>query len=258
MRSTLDLGQINIVLLAVVLADACSVRSRRRGVLIGLAGAVKLTPLVFLAWLVVMRDRAAAVRGAVTFAIATALTWAVLPSDSTRYWLHDLFDPGRIGRLNDPLNQSLNGTVERVVGSGTPATVVWAMLAAATLAVGLLSARRLTDRGLRLASLSAVAISGLLASPVSWPHHWVWVFPATVAGWDLRRDRPALARASAVLAAVTAISPWRLADVPVARDAWVIAGVGWLLVALLGDRDRPWRRRSGQEQPLVLPQLEQT
>jgi alpha-1,2-mannosyltransferase len=247
MRSTLDLGQINIVLLALVLADAFSVSSRRRGVLIGLAGAVKLTPLVFLAWLMVARDRAAAIRGAATFAVATALTWAVLPSDSARYWLHELFDPGRIGRLDDPLNQSLNGTVERLVGSGTLATVAWAVLAAVTLAVGVLSARRLTDRGFGLASLSAVAIAGLLASPVSWPHHWVWVFPATVAGWGLRRDRPVLAWASVALAAVTAISPWRLADVPIARDAWVIAGASWLLVALLGDRDRSWgaARRSG-------------
>ena len=236
MRSTLGLGQINTVLLLMVLADALVVSRRRRGILIGLAGALKLTPLVFLAWFVVARDRAAALRGAATFGFATALAWSIFPEDSARFWLRDLVDLGRIGRLGDPLNQSWNGTVERLVGSGGLASVLWALLAVATVLVGLICARRLADCGFGLAAVSAVAVAGLLVSPVSWAHHWVWVFPAAVAGWRLRHDKPTLAWASAALVAVTAVSPWQLGDVPLVRDAWVIAGAAWLVVALAADR----------------------
>jgi alpha-1,2-mannosyltransferase len=197
---------------------------------------LKLTPLVFLAWFLVARDRAAALRGVATFGFATALAWSMFPEDSARFWLRDLVDLSRIGRLGDPLNQSWNGTVERLVGSGGLASVLWALLAVATVLVGLICARRLADRGFGLASVSAVAVTGLLVSPVSWAHHWVWVFPAAVAGWGLRHDRATLAWASAALVAVTAVSPWRLGDAPLVRDAWVIAGAAWLVVALAADR----------------------
>jgi alpha-1,2-mannosyltransferase len=241
MRSTFGLGQINIMLLLLVLADAFAVSSRRRGVLTGLSGAVKITPLVFLAWFVVARRRAAAMRGALTFAIATAVTWAVLPSESARYWLHDVFDPSRIGRLDDPLNQSWNGTVQRLMGDGTLATAVWVLLATATIVAGWMSARRFADRGFGLASVAAMAIAGLLASPVSWAHHWVWVFPAAVAGWGLRHDRPPLAWATAALVTVTMVSPWRLIGIPVAEEAWVIAATVWLTFALIAGQDAPLR-----------------
>ena len=235
-RSTLELGQINLVLLALVLTDAFVVPRRSRGWLIGAAGAIKLTPLVFLAWLLAIRDRRSAVRGVAAFGMCTAVAWVVLPSASLSYWTKELFDPGRMGPVGDVLNQSWNGVIFRLVGQGAAARGLWIVVAGASLLVGFAAARRLAADGLELASLSAMAIAGLLASPVSWPHHWVWILPAVVAGWAARRDRRGLWHATVALGVLASLSPWRMADTPVLRDAFVVAGAWWLLAALRAGR----------------------
>ena len=93
LRSNLDYGQINLLLMALVVVDVARVKGRARGLLIGVAAAIKLTPLVYLAYFVVNRDRRSAVRGAGCFVAATALAWLIVPSDSTRYWFHEAFSP---------------------------------------------------------------------------------------------------------------------------------------------------------------------
>ena len=52
------------------------------------------------------------------------------------------------------------------------------VVVAAGLALGLAAARRQLRIGDEMAALTAVAIAGLLASPLSWTHHWVWGMPA--------------------------------------------------------------------------------
>jgi alpha-1,2-mannosyltransferase len=52
------------------------------------------------------------------------------------------------------------------------------VLFAAALALAVVAARRQLQIGDDVAALTAVAIGGLLASPLSWTHHWVWGVPA--------------------------------------------------------------------------------
>ena len=61
---TLGFGQINLILMAMVLVDLVAWESKPwSGVLVGIAAGIKLTPLVFVAYLVVVRRYRAAARG---------------------------------------------------------------------------------------------------------------------------------------------------------------------------------------------------
>ena len=175
---TLLLGQINLILMALVVVDVLLLAgSRWSGVLTGIAAAVKLTPLIFVAHLFLTGRWRDGLRALGTFAGLQALMFLLMPGGAVRYWTEAAFDPSRIGGVHWIFNQSLNGLVSRATRDATWSTAL-ALGIAAVLAVpaGWL-VRRLHRRGENLAALLVTAFLGLLASPVSWSHHWVWVVP---------------------------------------------------------------------------------
>jgi alpha-1,2-mannosyltransferase len=173
---TLALGQINLILLALVVLDVV-VRPRFSGVLVGVAAAVKLTPLIFVVHLFVVGRWRDGLRALGTFAGLQALMFALMPSDALEYWTKAAFDPDRIGGVHWVFNQSLNGLLSRA-SHDAPWSAKVALLIAAVLAVpAVFVVRRLHARGETLAALLVTAFLGLLASPVSWSHHWVWAVP---------------------------------------------------------------------------------
>ena len=250
---TVHHGQVSLLLLLLVVWDATGERTPLRGMRIGVAGAIKLTPLVFIPWLALAHGRRSAITAAFTFGLCSATAWFVLASDSNAYWLRSVFEAAHMGNLEDPINQSWNGALHRAM-DGDSSLVVWLPIAAATMLVGYVVASRLARRGLLVASVSAVGIAGLLASPISWPHHWVWVVPAAIGCWPARRELPWLWRASIVLVAVTAASSDSLRANPLVGEAYVAAGCLWLVAALWAVTGS----RTVYEQPLVLPQLPHT
>jgi alpha-1,2-mannosyltransferase len=173
---TLFLGQINLILLALVVVDVLA-RPRWSGVLVGIAAAVKLTPLIFVAHLFVVGRWRDGLRALGTFVALQVLMFALVPGDAVNYWTHAAFDPDRVGGVHWIFNQSLNGLFHRAAHDA-PWSTKAALLVAALLAVpaGWL-VWRLHRRGEDLAALLVTAFLGLLASPVSWSHHWVWAVP---------------------------------------------------------------------------------
>jgi len=181
-RSTLLDGQINLFLLAAVALDLLVVPRRCRGVLVGLAAAVKLTPLVFALYFLVARDRGSALRACVTFLAAVGLSWLVLPADSATYWLHQAFSPGHKGGTRSDFNQSWWGLAGRLPASESVARMaLWLALCAATLWIGTYAARALVSASRSVEAILAVALTGLLVSPVSWSHHWSWLVLVPIA-----------------------------------------------------------------------------
>lgn len=174
-------GQIDAVLMAVVVLDVLVLpESRWRGVLIGLAAAIKLTPLVFVLHLFLIGRRADALRALGAFAGLTVLSLLVLPADSIRYWSTEvlggpLFSANPATNSAQVADQSLNGLLERVSGRASWAFPVAIGLGLVLLAVVVPLVRRLAARGARWEALLVTAGFGLLVSPVSWTHHWVWV-----------------------------------------------------------------------------------
>ncbi len=176
---TLFFGQINLVLLVLVVGDlALPDRTRGKGIGIGLATAVKLTPLIFVAYLLLTRRVRAAAVSALTFAATIGLGFALLPHASAVYWGGQFEQPG-----STPfhlLNQSLNGVILRLTHAGPHAHAYWLAAALVTALVGLGTAVAASRRGHELLGLVTCAATGLLISPVSWSHHYVYVIPALV------------------------------------------------------------------------------
>ncbi len=179
---TLFLGQINLILMALVVVDVLVLGRSRYfgGVLVGVAAAVKLTPLIFVPHLWLTGRRADAIRAVVTFVLLQGLIFAIIPHDFTRFWSVAVTDPGRTGPTFWAGNQSLNGLMLRLTDLAP-----WALGAA--IAVGVVLAvpavflvLRYHRAGQPLTALLVTAFFGVLLSPVSWSHHYVWVVPLII------------------------------------------------------------------------------
>src|SRR5204862_3253956 len=74
-------------------------------------------------------------------------------------------------------NQSLRGVLTRLAGSVSEGTVPWIAAAILIAIAGLAAAVLLYRARQPVPAMLACALTGLLVSPLSWDHHWVWVAP---------------------------------------------------------------------------------
>ena len=182
-QQTLGLGQVNLLLMLLVIADLLlgDLKGRTRwwhGFGIGIAAGVKLTPLIFIPYLLLIRRYRQAATASAVFAATVALGYAILPQDSRIYWVDGLFlKANRIVFLGTRGNQSLRGIVTRLAGSVNSGTIPWIILAILVVIAGLITASLLYRAGQPVPAMLACALTGLLVSPLSWDHHWVWVAP---------------------------------------------------------------------------------
>ncbi|WP_113781613.1 glycosyltransferase 87 family protein [Geodermatophilus sp. TF02-6] len=191
-RETLGYGQLNVVLLALVLADLVGLRrgARWAGAGIGLATAVKLTPGLFVVYLLLTRRlRAAAVAGA-TFLAATAVGFAVDTRGSWTYWTHALWETGRVGALASVSNTSLMGVLARATPGERPSAGLWLVLVAVVLTAALWRALRAWQAGDDLVGFTLVGLAACLASPITWTHHLTWLVPALAVLVDVAAGTP--------------------------------------------------------------------
>ncbi|MBF6132314.1 DUF2029 domain-containing protein [Nocardia otitidiscaviarum] len=210
-RSTLDFGQVNLLLMALVAADCLVEKPRwRRGVLIGIAAAVKLTPAAFVLYFLIRRDYRAAVTAAVTGAAATAVTFLVLPRSSIDYWFGGLGNASGLSGSAFHTNQSIQAVLTRLSVHKPLSTILWLVIAAALLVLVVAAMRRAVDFPPLLLAINAVFT--LLVSPISWSHHWIWIAPALLAmvGYATRlpwRQGIGWYAAAAVASAIYVIGP---------------------------------------------------
>ncbi|GAA4264300.1 hypothetical protein GCM10022255_116660 [Dactylosporangium darangshiense] len=201
---TLIQGQINLILVLMVLADVAFDGRRRwpTGVLIGAAAAMKLVPGIFILYLLLTRRYRAAVTGAATWAALTGLGFVAARADSVQFWLRGTFsDSARVASPATPgsvYNQSIHGIAVRLVGQEA-GDILWYVVAALVVAGGLAVAVVADRVEGRLAGVLMCALTGLLASPLTWHEHWVWIVPVLIWLGDvarrLNRTAPALAGA---------------------------------------------------------------
>ncbi|WP_084160930.1 glycosyltransferase 87 family protein [Nocardia sp. BMG51109] len=179
-RSTLDFGQVNLILMVLVAADCLTARPKwKRGMLIGLAAAIKLTPAAFVLYFLVRRDYKAAATAAVTGAVASVLAYAIMPGESTRYWFGGMGNVSGLSGSAFRTNQSIQGVLARLQVPRPEFTLLWLLLSLALLALVVAAMRKAMDDP--ALALAWNAVFTLLVSPISWSHHWVWVAPALMA-----------------------------------------------------------------------------
>ena len=179
MLQEIRFGQIDIGLAALCVTDLAARRTRwPRGMLIGLATAIKLTPGVFIVYLLTTGRRREAVTAASSAAGFTLLAWVILPSASTYYWTRGIFDTRRLGRPAQISDQSINAMLLRGLGAGHVPAGLWLVLVVVIAAATYAAARAASRRGNEMAAIAMVGLLAVLVSPVSWIHHIVWVAPA--------------------------------------------------------------------------------
>ena len=208
-RSNFDYGQINVILMLMVVADLTGVHGRARGILVGLAAAVKLTPMIYLVYFAAGREWRALARAVAALAAATALGWAVLPSGSARYWFHEFFSAKRVGAPGIVSNQSWNGMVHRAPFDGSHlGTLVWIGLSLGTLALGIVLTRWLIGAGRGAEAVLVLALTELLVSPISWTHHWSWLVLAPIVAASVARVHRWVAAAITVEVLLAVVTPY--------------------------------------------------
>jgi alpha-1,2-mannosyltransferase len=231
-KLTFSYGQVNIVLVALILVDLTGQarlggRALPEGVLTGLAAAAKLTPLIFVPFLfLVRRGRAAAVALA-TFLGVVVVVAALGPSTSWAYWTKYAFDAGRVGSNSYISNQNLSGALERFHHRVVPHSVFYGIdviLAVAGLALAVWAYRRSSH----LLGILVCATVGMVVSPITWVHHMVWAVPILI--WlCLADDRP---RGGWLWAGAGALLLWRapIWSLPYGGSGQELHEHGWQLV----------------------------
>ena len=213
MRSTFDYGQVNVLLVLAVLFAVYSTRWWVSGLLLGLAAGIKLTPAIGGLYFVGVRRWGVAVFSAVVFVGTIALSLLVV-GDQARYYFTDLLgDADRVGPIGTSFNQSWRGGISRILGYDAEynSLVVAAIAVTAVLAwLAWRAVQTAPGEQDRLGLVLVVQMFGLLLSPISWTHHWVWLIPLMI--WLFQ-------------------GPYRYL-----REARVL-GWGWLVLVLVGV---PW------------------
>jgi alpha-1,2-mannosyltransferase len=182
---TMYLGQVNLVLMALIIWDLCQPDTPNsrwwKGFGTGVAAGVKLVPLIFIPYLLVAGKFRQAVMAAAGFVFTVLLGFVILPADSSKWWFGGLFiQGGRTGFVGWAGNQSLEALITRLDGSVNGAKPIWLVVAALVAIAGSVGAGLLDRKGYPLPGLLMAALTGLLVSPVSWDHHWVWIAPGVV------------------------------------------------------------------------------
>jgi alpha-1,2-mannosyltransferase len=213
-RSTFNYGQINLLLCALLLVGAVVGKEWMSGASVGIAAGVKLTPAITGLYYLLQRRWSAVAWSAVFFAATVAIGAALLPGETWRFFTALMLDPGRTGPVWATINQSLRGAVARVLGEDL--TSVWLVCAAAAVVLGGWACWVCLRAGDRAAAFLAVQFTGLLISPISWSHHWVWVLPLLL--WCLFGPRR------------------QLPSVKVLAWAWVIGTCSYVVSILIAQR----------------------
>ena len=173
-RRTLLLGQINLILCAVILLDIARREGRWRGLAVGVAAGIKLTPLFFIAFPCHLQ-RAAARNLVLGFAGTVLIGFALMPRSSWTYWTQIAGDAERIGPPFRFSNQSINGLLHR--SSVVPESWTGPLWLALSVVVGgliLMLAKHFWEHDRAVTAVAMAGIAMTLVSPFSWTHHWVW------------------------------------------------------------------------------------
>jgi alpha-1,2-mannosyltransferase len=179
-QRTLLFGQVNLLVMVVIMIDLCQPDDKLwKGFGVGLAVGFKLTPAIFILFLLLTRRFRAAAVAFGTFVLTVLVGYIILPIESGQYWGGLFLDSSRIG-VAYVGNQSLNGTLIRLFQGIAPAHPYWLIVAVLIGIVGVGLAAWVSLKGEELLGILTCALTGLLVSPISWSHHWVWVAPLMV------------------------------------------------------------------------------
>ena len=180
-RTTIWYGQINVFLMAIVLWDLLRPDgSRLKGIGVGVAAGIKLTPAFFVVYLAVTRRWRAVVVVVATFGATILIGFLATPRQSWNYWTDRVVNSDRVGPTDAPSNQSIKGALATVFDTTTPSNLLWLVCSAFAVVLGIVAAWLAHRSGQELLALCLTGMTTAAVSPFSWGHHWVWFVPLLV------------------------------------------------------------------------------
>ncbi|MVU81840.1 mannosyltransferase [Nocardia sp. ET3-3] len=175
-RSTFDYGQVNVFLVLLAMLAVRSTPWWVSGTLVGVAAGVKLTPAVTGLYFAARKRWITAIWSALVFFGTIGLTYLLTPGETNKYFRELLGDAHRIGPVASSSNQSLRGALSRLLGYDVVSGPIWMAAALLTAVLAFFAWRALASDD-RLGTLIIVELFGLMVSPISWSHHWIWLLP---------------------------------------------------------------------------------
>lgn len=236
MRETFLFGQVNMLLVGLVAGDLLLLLVRRGsrfgGVGIGLATAIKLTPGIFLVYLLITKRYKETFVAGVTALAATVAAAVLAPDASREFWTSALWDTDRVGALSYISNQSLQGVVARL-DPANPSKVLWLACVLAVLFIWVVRSRAAIKHGDEVLGLALTGIVGVLISPVTWVHHLVWAIPAFVLLVE-RGSKARIAFAAVAFAILSSRVVWGYEKDFGGLDGFLFSNAYvWMMLALL-------------------------
>jgi alpha-1,2-mannosyltransferase len=251
-RDQVRFGQVDILLVALCVADCVARRPWwPRGFLIGLATAVKLTPGVFLIYLLVTRQWRTLAMAVFAAAVLTLLPFAVIPQDAAEFWFSALLDPQRLGANAATTNQSIRGMLIRLYLPDLATSAIWIVIVAVVGWYGFRGARDAYKANDPITAVALVGLMAVLLSPVAWIHHLAWVVVVLGAIVGDGRDPVRLRVAAGVWLFYVVPVPWwgvslKAAEIPgvspvlgkIVQNGFGLGALAlvWLLVSWLPKR----------------------
>jgi alpha-1,2-mannosyltransferase len=232
-RKTLDFGQINLVLVAGTFAAMVATRQAVAGLGVGVAAGLKLTPAISGLYFLVTRRWKAALWSVAGFAVTVGLGFLVSAADSWRYWFELLGAADRVGPVGSVINQSLRGALSRSLGHDVEMSWPWLLAVAVSVALTWIALRAAVKAGDTLATVIVVQLFGLLVSPISWSHHWLWVIPLVL--WLVHGRRNLVLAGVWVVAVASDVITLLIDQQPSIWEIprpWPLAALGWVYPAL--------------------------
>lgn len=249
---TLLLGNINVAIVLLVLVDLFVVPARYRGILIGIASGIKLTPLIFVPYLMLTRQVRAGLVTIAGFLGTVAVGFLVLPGVSWEFWNGTFLDSSR---TRPPGEEAFGSSIRGVLVNLLPGTpgAVWLLASAVVGVAGMALAVWAGRRGEELLGIVACAVTGLLVSPLTWFSHWIWCVPvlALAAARAVHGGRPARVLLVVLWLVFSFPMPWYMAyglgwidqitqdSMGVSDTFLLLAGIAWLVLTAAWLRATP-------------------
>lgn len=251
-------GQINVVIMALCVLDmAPRRRFLPRGTYIGIAAAIKLTPLVMCLLFLLNKEYRAIIVTALSALSVTALTACYRLSDTIEFYTNTVF---KMNSTKDAgvdtayiSNQSIKGMIARWSPSQESALahqhvidLTWFVISIATIVGCAILMRLMLKRDMLVDAALVNAALMLLISPISWSHHWVWLplfAMVLIYRWFTTPGNPVLIGicAAAVSLFSLQIKPmWYFGDLNAVAYSMtffqklVLSGYTWMAFAILG------------------------
>ena len=250
-------GQDQVFAMSMIVVDLLLVPPRWRGLLVGIAAGILLSPVLF--GLLLLRPQPWAIaRTGGAFLSTVLIGAAVNLHASSVYWFHLLPSGEAVRRVTITTvgregNSSLEAFFARPPFDGHIShQLLWILFGGTVAIVGVFAAWTAQSAGLVVTAVTALALTADCISPVSWNHHWVWAALLPIVAIELWSTHRSAAMVGLALVPIVFLRGYPMVRaIPTLND--VIANLAWSAPSLLTSAwlvvlaASLWRARDSQD-----------